>query len=102
MPQSSRWFAASSKSNLARFFTSFASRRRRRRQFILSDLPGSFPSERAACSFGRNEGQEKVSSGPKAYPLNQGDWSSCDESDDELKIIWDTVQATFTDFQTTF
>ena len=49
----------------------------------------------------RGKKAKKVSE-PKAYPLNKGDWSSCDESDDELNIIWDTVQATFTDFQATF
>ena len=50
----------------------------------------------------RGKKAKKKVSEPKAYPLNQGDWSSCDESDDELNIIWDTVQATFTDFQATF
>ena len=44
----------------------------------------------------------KKKSQPKEYPLNKGDWSSCDESEDELNIIWDTVNVTFTDFEASF
>ena len=32
---------------------------------------------------------------PKSYPLAKGDWSSCDESEDELSILWDAIVATW-------
>ena len=50
----------------------------------------------------RGKKAKKKDSQPKDYPLNKGDWSSCDESEDELNIIWDTVNATFTDFEASF
>ena len=36
--------------------------------------------------------QKEAQKAPKEYPLESGDWSSCDESDEDSQ--WDEVRAT--------
>ena len=43
----------------------------------------------------RGRSAKKKLAEPKSYPLTKGDWSSCDESEDELNILWDAIAATW-------
>ena len=44
----------------------------------------------------RGRKAKKQQAEPKAYPLEKGGgWSSCDESEDELDMLWDAIVATW-------
>ena len=59
----------------------------------------SFMTLHDACAWPRDrvlqrgiKAKKEAQAEPKEYPLNKGEWSSCDESDDESD--WDTARAT--------
>ena len=64
-------------------------------RYMVAHVPQHAAARPADRVKSRGRSAKKKLAEPKSYPVAKGDWSSCDESEDELSILWDAIVATW-------